>query len=117
MTSYECGENTLPTISFIGGEKQDFSISMFLNNTESYDLSDCTAYFSLAEWINKANTVISKTMYVSKNNLSIILESNETIDLSGKYIYQITIKKDTNTLPILCQGVVYITKNIDKTVM
>lgn len=45
------------------------------------------------------------------------LEPQETLDLSGKYIYQISIRNDEGDVEIPKQGILLITNNINKSFM
>ena len=48
------------------------------------------------------------------NVLTVTLESLESVNLFGKYIYQITIQDRDGEVEIPSQGIMYITNNIDK---
>lgn len=50
----------------------------------------------------------------SDNVLMVTLEPAETVDLCGKYIYQVIIKDMNGDTEIPKQGVLYITNNINK---
>lgn len=49
------------------------------------------------------------------NVLTVTLSPTETVDLSGKYIYQIIIRDIDGDVEIPKQGILYITNNINKT--
>ena len=46
--------------------------------------------------------------------MTVTLESLESVNLFGKYIYQITIQDRDGEVEIPSQGIMYITNNIDK---
>ena len=48
------------------------------------------------------------------NVLYVELKPSDTLDLFGKYIYQITIKDADNNADIPQQGIIYIHNNINK---
>ena len=48
------------------------------------------------------------------NVLGVTLDPLDTVDLCGKYIYQITIKDINGNIEIPKQGILFITNNINK---
>ena len=109
----------LPTISFVGGETQILSFNAYFNNsTQPFSVAGCTARFSVVNYLNRFGTpVIIKTMSAASgesNVLTVTLSSSDTLSLSGKYIYQISIKDGSGNADIPKQGLMYITNNIDK---
>ena len=114
---------TLPEICFVGGETQDlaFHIYFYIGN-RPYSLSGRTANFSIVSFRNKTGTpILTKEMDVRFDNtgavnnvLTVTLAPTETVDLSGKYIYEIQIKDIDGDVEIPKQGILYITNNINK---
>lgn len=115
---------TLPEISFIGGSTEEFVFHVYDENKKVFDLTSCTANLAIINYVNKGGEpLISKDMSVVAdeggdgepvyNVLKVTLLPSETVDLCGKYIYQITIKDvEDNTEPK--QGIMYIGNNINK---
>lgn len=105
---------SLPTIEFIAGETRTFTYNVYSGSISN----PCTlskAVFSITPSTNKfGDPVISKTMTVSQNKISVTLSSNDTINLSGKYLYQIVVKDTAGAIEIPDHGVLYIKNNIDK---
>lgn len=115
---------TLPTISFVGGETQDLAFNTyFFQSDKRYSLSGCTANFAVADYLDKTGmAIISKPMTVGydttctiDNVLNVTLTPSETVDLCGKYIYQISMRDIDGDVEIPKQGILLITRNIDKT--
>lgn len=114
---------TLPTIDFVGGETQDlaFHIYFYLGD-KPFSLSGCESSFSIVSFTNKLGSpILTKTMTVGydssgahDNVLRVTLTPSETVDLFGKYIYQISIRDIGGDVEIPKQGVLYITNNINK---
>lgn len=113
----------LPTLSFIAGETQDILFNTyFLKNSRPFDLSGCTCNFSLIGFTGRTGTpILSKAMDIVQNEdgsaenvLSVTLTSSETLELGGKYIYQLQIKGPSGEVEIPSQGLMYITNNINK---
>lgn len=118
---------TLPTIDFVGGSTQDLVFHTFFRKIDvPFDLTYCTANFSVINYVNKHGTpIISKQMQIDKgdkdvfgdiivNLLRVTLEARETVGLEGKFIYQISIKDNTNKVEIPNLGILYISNNINK---
>lgn len=114
---------TLPTIDFVGGETQDLLFNVyFYKNNKPFSLSGCTSNFSVVSFTNKTGVpILSKQMTsifndagTSDNVLTVTLQPSETVDLCGKYIYQIIIKDINGDAEIPKQGILYITNNINK---
>lgn len=113
----------LPTIEFVGGETQDLSFNVyFYQNRKPYSLTSCTCEFSIVHFRNKTGEpVLTKMMDVAYsattetyNVLTVTLNPMDTVDLAGKYIYQISIRDVDGDVEIPKQGILYITNNIDK---
>jgi hypothetical protein len=118
------GANTyaLPTVDFIGGSTQEIACSVRTSDGKRpFDVTGCTAYFSLINYVNKDGTPIidKKKMQAeldSNDILSVLrttLTSADTMQLTGKYIYQITILDTYGNIDVR-QGIMYISHNIDR---
>lgn len=115
---------TLPTIEFVGGETQDLIFNVyFYVGRKPFGLEGCTAVFSVVSALNKRGApIVSKKMTVRPSNvegvpshsLAVTLTPAETVELCGKYIYQIQIHDTDGDNEIPKQGLMYITNNIDK---
>ena len=85
-------------------------------------MTGCTSNFSIVDFRNKVGSpILTKTMDVLENSdgssfnvLSVELTPQETYELSGKYIYQISIRDVNGNVEIPKQGLIYITNNINK---
>lgn len=118
-----CNSFELPTISFVGGETQDFIFHIYhTNSNRPHSLGGCSCNFAIVNHVNRHGApLLSEPMSISydeelatDNILSITLNSLDTVDLEGKYIYQITIKDSDGRAEIPKQGYLYITNNINK---
>ncbi len=114
---------TLPTIEFVGGESQELLFHVyFYNGKKPFSMTGCTSNFSIVDFRNKVGSpILTKTMDVLENSdgssfnvLSVELTPQETYELSGKYIYQISIRDVNGNVEIPKQGLIYITNNINK---
>ncbi len=122
------GTCNFPPIEFVGGSAQDLRFHVYWHTLKNpFDLSRCTANFSIVGFTNKrGSTILSKAMTIAKtgvsvdgglvyNKLDVQLTSQDTVALEeGKYIYQISIKENTGKVEIPGQGALYITNNINK---
>lgn len=117
---------TLPDVEFVGGETSEFLFPVYKDEKKvvPLDLSGCTATFDVINIINKNGVpLVSKSMQSKQcdpldetspyNILWVVLTSSDTVDLCGKYIYQITII-DNKGNTALRQGVLQIHGNINR---
>ena len=114
---------TLPTIDFVGGETQDLAFHIyFYIDKKPLSLTGCTCSFSIVNFMNKVGVpVLIKPMRAIFNNdntmdnvLTVTLSPPETVQLSGKYIYQISMRDIDGDIEIPKQGILFITNNINK---
>lgn len=115
---------SLPEIDFVGGSTADLIFNVYgkREDPQPYGLTGCVANFSVINYVNKTGEpIISKQMGVRMNGdntaynvLYVELKPSDTLDLFGKYIYQITIKDADNNADIPQQGIIYIHNNINK---
>lgn len=120
---YDMNPYILPTIDFVGGESQELLFNVYFHKSRKpFSMTGCTSNFSIVDFRNKVGIpLLTKTMNVlenadgsSFNVLSVNLTPLETYELSGKYIYQITIRDVNGNVEIPKQGLMYITNNINK---
>ena len=123
MNACDYNPYELPTITFVGGETRDLAFHIYhYIGKRPYSLSECECTFSLVNFTTKGGKpILSKEMTVIydetetiDNILTVTLESSESVNLFGKYIYQITIQDRAGEVEIPSQGIMYITNNIDK---
>lgn len=114
---------TMPRIDFVGGETQNLMFHVYFHrNKRPFSLTGCTANFSIVSFTNKTGApILSKSMNAVfneegtiENVLTVTLKPNETVNLYGKYIYQIQIRDIDGVTEIPKQGLLYITNNINK---
>jgi len=116
---------SLPIIDFVGGSTQELVFhTYFSRDKKPFDLSSCTASFSVINFINKnGSPLISKMMEIRNseddgktvaNVLCVVLQPEDTVDLVGKFIYQISIKDSSGEIEIPDQGIIRISNNINK---
>ena len=124
-----CGyeQYSLPTLDFVGGSWQDLEYNVYFRSLANpFDLSKCSANFAIIDVMNShRKPILSKDMTIEQgsasvagkyisNKLRVQLMSSETVELSGKYIYQISIKEGDDKTEIPKQGLLYITNNINR---
>lgn len=111
----------LPEISFVGGETREFRFPLRDKKGKVFDASGATAIFSVVGAMNRTGVpIVSKPMdLIADENgitsvLTVTLFPTETVNLFGKFIYQISIRDFYGEIEIPSQGVLFITNNIDK---
>ena len=114
----------LPEISFVGCETRDLLFHLFTETGRVFNASGAAAIFSVVGSVNRTGApVLSKPMTVLADDdgiesvLAVTLFPSETVNLYGKYIYQITIKDLSGETEIPSQGILGITNNIDKNII
>ena len=124
----ECivSQYTLPKIEFIGGGYQKIPFRIFhYVGRRPFDLTGCECHFSLVNYTSQSGPiVISKKMTVEPpgpdgiaNIITVELTSEETLNMFGKYVYQITIIDSDGTPETPKQGIMNVIQNIDKTIL
>lgn len=119
---------TLPTIEMVGGTTKELSFHGYSNqDRKPFDLSDCTANFSIINFVNKHGIPqVSKDMSIDisdtgdvelgsyiYNVMKVMLLPEDTVGMYGKYIYQISIKDHSNNVDA-SKGIMYIDNNINR---
>lgn len=112
---------TLPELTFVGGKTQELNFRLKEKDGSLYNARNCEANFSICNYSNKTGEPLLSIQptFVSNDNsiihiLHIIISPEQTVNLYGKYIYQITIKDETGRVEIPNQGILNITRNINK---
>lgn len=86
----------LPQLFFDAGESIDITINLYKNNLE-FDADGITATLKLIDFINRDSVLLSLDCSITKSennkvgSIVAALRPNDTEDLFGKYIYQITL--------------------------
>jgi len=114
------GTSALSDLEFIGGAAVTINFPSYLEDTGGpLDLTGHTANFALVKDTNwRGAPVLSKAMTITAgddgvaNVLHVELATEDTLNLSGRYIYQISVMGDTNDVPR--QGIIHIINNINK---
>lgn len=114
---------SLPELCFVGGSSENLEFNLYYDksNPRPFNIYGGEATFSIVHFSNKNSApVVSKKMDIvldnssmSYNVLRVTLDPTDTVHLSGKFIYQITMK-DVNDNVEISQGVLTIHSNIDK---
>lgn len=117
---------TLPTVYFVGGGTEELIIHTYGRNTKrEFNLTGCDCQFALMEYTSKDSKIgtplFSKTMSVDYGTekgvysiMRVTLLPEDTVELHGKFIYQISIRDIYSDLEPPQQGIFYIYNNIDK---
>lgn len=110
---------TLPEISFVGGETQEFNFHLKNPRGQAFDASGASIDFSICNYSNKTGTPIlsyTPTLLADEEGVAslviLTIPKEDTALLAGKYIYQITIIDAAGNAEIPNQGIMNITKNI-----
>lgn len=116
-------QNELPTISFVGGATEPLSFDFYHKLAGlPYDFTNSVCNFAISGYaVDFATPIISKEMTIGKSSvdgtnsvLSVVLDPADTVNLHGKYLYQISILGAGNEIDIPRQGIMYIARNINR---
>ena len=112
---------TLPEWEMVGGESQKRVFTLYNSKKQECDISGGSANFAVVDFANLSGTpYISKPVEITQSEsgnysvLSIELSPNETVNLFGKLVYQISIKDGSGNVAIPRHGIMYIIRNINK---
>ena len=111
----------LPEWRFVGGETQKRIFTIYKTDGSTvHNLPNASIELAVVDFIHpKANAILPKRFDIQSDdtgsycNVVVVLDSSDTVNLSGKYIYQISIKDSTRDISI-SKGIMYISENIDK---
>ena len=112
---------SLPEWNFVGGETQKRTFTLYeAEDDERYNLQGATAEVVIVDFVNcrtapKLRKEVSIQMDANENYCEavVMLSPTDTIDLFGKFIYQITIKDVVGNVAAL-KGTMRISENINK---
>ena len=111
----------LPQEDLVGGESREFQFRLYTQNGVPFSIHEGSAYFALINYSNKSGApILSKSCSTTvgpegvENTVAVELHSQETLELFGKYIYQVTIIDRYGEAEIPGQGILHITRNINR---
>ena len=114
---------TLPQITMVGGQSETIRWRLFDKNGVPYDASGLdNMHFALMDYSNQSGTepTLTEDVFVEQdsesgvsNVLVVVLKPSNTVDLFGKYIYQLTLVNGIDEVQIPDQGIIFIAHNID----
>lgn len=110
---------TLPEISFVGGETQEFNFHLKNSSGHDFDASGAQIDFAICNYSNKTGVPLlnyTPTLLADETGVAsvvhLVIPKGDTAELSGKFIYQITIIDISGDAEIPNQGIMNIAKNI-----
>ena len=112
---------TLPEISFVGGETQEFNFHLKNHAGDPFDASGASVNFAICNYSNKTGSPLlsyEPTLLAGENGVASVvvlaIPKEDTAMLAGKFIYQITIVDVSGNSEIPNQGIMNIAKNINQ---
>lgn len=110
----------LPDWFFIGGNSEIKCFDLTKPDGSLYDFQNGTCRLSIVDFINRSSAPsIIKTTDITAdengvyNHVVFELLPKDTLDLYGKYIYQLSAKDDSGDVSIIGQGIMRIKRNVD----
>lgn len=111
---------SLPDWDFVGGSTQKRIFTMTSTSGVVYDYPGSSASISIIEYVNRGTPVLTKTATVGKDangkycEVTVALSPSETLNMCGKYIYQLSIKDAAGNYSIPMYGAMHVADNINK---
>lgn len=112
---------TLPQDMFVAGQSIEYMWRLYTKSKVPFNADGCVGNFALINYSHKyGEPVISKHVTFTigdddvMNGVIVTLSPEDTINLFGKYIYQLTIKDIDGNVEIPNQGILLISKNINE---
>ena len=112
---------TLPQDSFVAGQTREYAWRLFRESGLSFNSYGCTGAFSLLDYSHKDEDpiLVKEITFIAGDNsinnvATVTLNPQDTVELDGKYIYQLSIKDMDGNVEIPNQGILYISNNIHK---
>lgn len=115
-----CKQDTAPTIYEVGGG--DITIEFDLTNRHdgsTYNADGCTAELAIADYIYRASTLhtYEATLKADSNGVlsvaSFVVPASDSVNLSGAYVYQVSIKDASGNIEPPIQGKMVICPSIN----
>lgn len=102
----------LEKYAMIGGGKVTLRFNFLDKDTLPIDITDSTIVWTLSEFGQANYTILTKQGILSGDtSCNVVLESDDTKHLEGKFIHQITIIDYLGQQYIPCQGIIKISRN------
>lgn len=112
---------TLPQDTFVAGQTCKYAWRLYRKSGSPFEASNCEGKFALMDYSHKEDEPIftKEIEFVvgdegAENIAMVTIEPEDTLYLSGKYIYQLSIKDERGNIEIPNQGIFYISNNIHK---
>lgn len=112
---------TLPQDTFVAGQTRKYAWKFYRKSGQPHTANDCVGTFALIDYSEKdGEPILVKDIEFATEDEGMsnvgftTLEPNDTINLDGKYVYQLTIKDPEGNVDIPDKGIIYISNNIHK---
>lgn len=111
----------LPSLDFVGGESKQLVFELSRPSGGPFNADGCTVELSIIGYTNKIGepiVVVDGSLSLDESGYYSCVIANipaqETVDLFGKYVYQLSIKDSYGLVDIPGQGFMNITRNIHR---
>jgi hypothetical protein len=113
---------TLPEISMVGGATREIRFRLRTPRGLPYDADGAAADFSVCNFSNKNGfplfSLTPEALFDEnglQSVLAVTLTPDVTVNLCGKYVYQLTIAEPGGRAEIPNQGILFVARNIHQT--
>lgn len=102
----------LPSVSIRGGSKEQLDFTFYDKERNLLDITGAKVIWTLSEFGYSDITILKKAGVLSSDYSSMItLNANDTRDLEGKFVHQITLIDYLDDAYVPCQGIIKISRN------
>ena len=112
--------DVLPDWTFVGGGFQSYEFILRNEEGSYYDLPDATVNLAIADYLDPSHLVFqldTTTTKLQGTDCScralFTLSPTNTVNMSGRYIYQITVESSDGIVAPPLRGRMFVTKNIN----
>lgn len=113
---------TLPKICFVAGQSSTIQWRIYTSDGDYFNAEGCTGNLAVVEFGDKTgDALLSKDLTFSSeyddgmyNLATVELDPSDTLDWSGKYVYQLTIVDSSGGVEIPNKGIFLVSGNINK---
>ena len=102
----------LPSLVIRGGSKEQLRYTFYDENNDLLDITGAKVIWTLSEFGCKDYTIIEKEGVLSSDYSSVItLHADDTKDLEGKFVCQVSLKDYIDEVYIPAQGIIKISRS------
>jgi len=105
--------NNIPDTQWIAGSDKVYQFTVYDENQSLKTITGATVTFNMSQYAQPKTIEFTKTGTVTGTSVcAVTLVPSDTIDMGGKYIFQVVLELITGITYIPAQGIITITPKI-----